>query len=207
MLVGGMLRRWVFLALSSAFLITGCASGPPDQVHDACLILEDNRAWWRDLRRTERRWGVSPGTQLAFLKRESSFDRNARPARTRLLFILPGRRPSSAYGYAQALDGTWDWYRDETGRRGADRDDFGDAVDFIGWYASMSQRQSGISLSDPYNLYLAYHEGHGGFNRGTYRGKGWLLRAAREVETDSRRYDAQIERCERRLGRNWIPFL
>lgn len=202
-----MLRRWVFLALSSAFLITGCASGPPDQVHDACLILEDNRAWWRDLRRTERRWGVSPGTQLAFLKRESSFDRNARPARTRLLFILPGRRPSSAYGYAQALDGTWDWYRDETGRRGADRDDFGDAVDFIGWYASMSQRQSGISLSDPYNLYLAYHEGHGGFNRGTYRGKGWLLRAAREVETDSRRYDAQIERCERRLGRNWIPFL
>jgi len=202
-----MLRRSVLLALSSAFLVTACASGPPDQVHDACLILEDNRSWWRDLRRTERRWGVSPGTQLAFLKRESSFNRNARPARTRLLFILPGPRPSSAYGYAQALDTTWDWYREDTGRRGADRDDFGDAVDFIGWYSSMSQRQSGISLNDPYNLYLAYHEGHGGYNRRTYRGKAWLQRAAREVETDARRYDAQISRCERRLGRNWIPFL
>ncbi len=202
-----MMRRGVLLAISSAFLATACASGPPDQVHDACLILEDNRSWWRDLRRTERRWGVSPGTQLAFLKRESSFNRNARPARTRLLFILPGPRPSSAYGYAQALDSTWDWYRDETGRRGADRNDFGDAVDFIGWYAGMSRRQSGIALTDPYNLYLAYHEGHGGFNRRTYRGKAWLQRAAREVEADARRYDAQIDRCEDRLGRNWIPFL
>ena len=202
-----MIRRSVLLAISSAFLATACASGPPDQVHDACLILEDNRSWWRDLQRTERRWGVSPGTQLAFLKRESSFNRNARPARTRLLFILPGPRPSSAYGYAQALDSTWDWYRDDTGRRRADRDDFGDAVDFIGWYSSMSQRQSGIALNDPYNLYLAYHEGHGGFNRRTYRGKAWLQRAARQVETDTRRYDAQLARCEGRLGRNWIPFL
>ena len=202
-----MIRRSVLLALSSAFLAAACASGPPDQVYDACLILEDNRSWWRDLRRTERRWGVSPGTQLAFLKRESSFNRNARPARTRLLFILPGPRPSSAYGYAQALDSTWDWYREDTGRRGADRDDFGDAVDFIGWYSSMSQHQSGIALNDPYNLYLAYHEGHGGYNRRTYRGKAWLQRAAREVENDARRYDAQIARCEDRLGRRWIPFL
>lgn len=195
------------LALSSALLVTGCASSPPDQVHDACLILEDNRAWWRDLQRTEERWGVSPGTQLAILKRESSFNARARPARTRLLGFIPGRRPSSAYGYAQALDGTWDWYREDTGRRGADRDDFGDAVDFIGWYSDKSREQSGIALSDPYRLYLAYHEGHGGYNRGTYRGKSWLQRAAREVETDARRYDAQISRCERRLNRGWIPFL
>jgi hypothetical protein len=195
------------LTLSSALLVTGCASSPPDQVHDACLILEDNRAWWRDLQRTEDRWGVSPGTQLAILKRESSFNARARPARTRLLGFIPGRRPSSAYGYAQALDGTWDWYRNDTGRRGADRDDFGDAVDFIGWYSDKSREQSGISLSDPYRLYLAYHEGHGGYNRGTYRSKSWLQRAAREVETDARRYDAQIDRCERRLNRGWFPFL
>ncbi len=195
------------LTLSSALLVTGCASSPPDQVHDACLILEDNRAWWRDLQRTEDRWGVSPGTQLAILKRESSFNARARPARTRLLGFIPGRRPSSAYGYAQALDGTWDWYRNDTGRRGADRDDFGDAVDFIGWYSDKSREQSGISLSDPYQLYLAYHEGHGGYNRGTYRSKSWLQRAAREVETDARRYDAQIDRCERRLNRGWFPFL
>jgi hypothetical protein len=202
-----MSRVSIMVALGCALFVTGCASSPPDQVHDACLILEDNRAWWRDLQRTERRWGVSPGVQLAILKRESSFNARARPARTRLLGFIPGRRPSSAYGYAQALDGTWDWYRRDTGRRGADRDDFGDAVDFIGWYSDQSRERSGIPLSDPYRLYLAYHEGHGGYNRGTYRSKSWLQRAAREVETDARRYDRQIDRCERRLNRGWIPFL
>lgn len=202
----GMDFRSVIIGVFSLVLLSGCASGPPDQVHDACLILQDNRSWWRDLQRTERRWGVSPGTQLAFLKKESSFNRNARPARQRLLGFIPGARPSSAYGYAQALDGTWDWYREDTGRRGADRDDFGDAVDFIGWYANKSQRLSGISLDDPYSLYLAYHEGHGGYNRRTYRNKDWLLRAARTVQTDAARYDNQISRCERRLGRRLIPF-
>lgn len=202
-----MIRSGALLAICSSLVLTACASGPPDQVENACLILEDNRSWGRDLRRTERRWGISPGTQMAFLKRESSFERRARPARTRFLWVLPGRRPSSAFGYAQALNTTWDWYREDTGRRGADRDDFGDAVDFVGWYASMSRSQSNISLDDPYRLYLAYHEGHGGYNRGTYRGKSWLERAAREVETDARRYDAQIDRCDHLLGRRWIPFL
>lgn len=199
--------RLSLVLCAAALAVSGCASGPPSQTQNACLILEDNRSWWRDLNRTERRWGISPGTQLAFLKRESSFNRNARPARTRLLWVLPGPRPSSAYGYAQALDGTWDWYRRDTGRRGADRDDFGDAVDFIGWYANQSQRQSGIALDDPYRLYLAYHEGHGGYNRGSYRGKSWLDRAAREVRDDAARYDQQIRGCERRLNRGWIPFL
>ena len=153
------------------------------------------------------RWDVSPGIQLAILKRESSFNGRARPARTRLLGFIPGPRPSDAYGYAQALEATWEWYQDETGRGGADRDDFGDAVDFIGWYAHMSGRLSGIDRSDARALYLAYHEGHGGYNRGTYRGKDWLLRAAAQVERDARTYDAQIERCRRRLDRGWIPFL
>lgn len=202
-----MMRRLILPAIALAVLASGCATRPPGQVQDACLILEDNRAWWRDLQRVERRYGVSPGVQLAILKRESSFRHNARPARQRLLGIVPWTRPSSAYGYAQALDSTWDWYRDETGRRGADRDDFGDAVDFIGWYNHQSGRLAGIAPTDAYSLYLAYHEGHGGFRRGTYRGKSWLDRAAREVETDARRYDAQIERCERRLDRRWIPFL
>ena len=122
-----MVIRSVILGLVGLVLLSGCASGPPDQVHDACLILQDNRSWWRDLQRTERRWGISPGTQLAFLKKESSFNRHARPARRRLLGVIPGARPSSAYGCAQALNSTWDWYREDTGRRGADRDDFGDA--------------------------------------------------------------------------------
>ena len=203
-----MLSRLITLVVAGLGLVlTGCATRPPDQVYDACLILEDNRSWWRALQRTEDRWNVSPGIQLAILKRESSFVHNARPARQRLFGVIPGRRPSSAYGYAQAKNETWDWYREETGRRGADRDSFADAVDFVGWYSNMSRRLSNISLDDPYNLYLAYHEGHGGYNRGTYRNKDWLMRVAREVETDTGRYDRQISDCRRRLGRNWVPFL
>lgn len=200
------MRKTASLACAALLALTACASGPPEQAHDACLILEDNRAWWRALERTERRWGVSPGVQLAILKRESSFNARARPARTRLLGFIPGPRPSSAYGYAQALETTWDWYRRDTGRRGADRDDFSDAVDFIGWYAAKSRELAGVPSHDAYALYLTYHEGHGGYTRGTYRNKAWLLRAAGEVRSDAARYDAQLAQCEDRLERNWIPF-
>ncbi len=201
-----MVFRSVIIGVLSLVLLSGCASGPPDQVHDACLILQDNRSWWRDLQRTERRWGVSPGTQLAFLKKESSFNRNARPARRRLLGFIPGARPPSAFGYPQARDGPWDWYREDTGRRGADQNVFGEGGVFSGCTANKPHRLSGFSPNAPYSLYLAYHEGHGGYNRRTYRNKDWLLRAARTVQTDAERYDAQISRCERRLGRRLIPF-
>ncbi|KAA5804462.1 hypothetical protein F1654_00155 [Alkalicaulis satelles] len=201
-----MLRWLPFLALAIALALSGCASRPPAQAHDACLILEDNRSWWRALQRTERRWGISPGVQLAILKRESSFNARARPARQRLLGVIPGSRPSSAYGYAQALDGTWDWYKRDTGNRRARRDRFADAVDFVGWYSDKSRQLSRIRLDDPYNLYLAYHEGHTGFNRRTYANKAWLQRAAREVETDTRRYDQQLAGCRRLQRRSRLFF-
>ncbi|WP_421786798.1 hypothetical protein [Hyphobacterium sp.] len=196
--------RHALFAICAAGLAAACGHSPPESTHDACLILEDNRAWWRDLRRSEDRWGLSPGVQLAILKRESSFDANARPARRRLLGIIPGPRPSSAYGYAQALDGTWDWYREDTGRRWADRDDFGDATDFIGWYGNMSGRLSSIPPTNARALYLAYHQGHTGYNRGTYRGISWLNRAADQVATDAARYDRQIAQCRRRLDRRFL---
>ena len=194
------------ISLSALLALSGCGHSPPSQTANACLILEDNRSWWRALRRTEDRWGVPASVQLAILKRESSFNAHARPARQRLLGIIPGRRPSSAYGYAQALDGTWDWYREDTGRRGADRDDFSDAVDFVGWYAAKSRQLSGIPSHNARDLYLSYHEGHGGYNRGTYRSKSWLMRAAEQVQTDANRYDAQLDRCSRSLSRRFWLF-
>ena len=200
------MMRASLVLFAIALGMAGCSHRPPDQVNDACLILEDNRAWWRALQRTEDRWGVPPGVQLAILRRESSFNAHARPARNRLLGIIPTSRPSSAYGYAQALDQTWDWYRRDTGRRGADRDDFGDAVDFVGWYASKSRQLSGVQPHQARELYLTYHEGHGGYNRGSYRGRRWLLDAADSVARDASRYQAQIDRCERRLSRRFRLF-
>jgi len=45
---------------------------------------------------------------------------------------------------------------------GTDRDDFGDAINFIGWDGNYSQKKIGVSKWHAYNQYLACHEGHGG---------------------------------------------
>ena len=144
--------------------------------------------------------------QLSIIRQESSFRFNARPPRTRLLGVIPWRRPSDAYGYAQALDSTWKWYRDETGNRFADRDDFADAIDFVGWYTDVSHKSVGISKWDPYNQYLAYHEGHTGWKRKTWRGKRWLKETARVVDHRAREWGAQLGNCEDDLDDGWWIF-
>ena len=111
------------------------------------------------------------------------------------MWIIPNGRISTAYGYGQVLDGTWDWYRDETGNRRADRDDFGDVADFIGWYMDVSNRRLGIDKNDAYNQYLAYHEGHTGFTRGSYKSKAWLTSVANEVQAMANRYEVQLRSC------------
>jgi hypothetical protein len=188
------------LALATLTL-AACSTRAPSQTADACMIMQENRSWHRATQRTESRWGISPGTQLAFVRQESSFVRNARPPRRKMLGFIPRGRPSTARGYSQALDTTWSWYQRDTGRRGASRTNFADSVDFIGWYASKSRQISGIGLDDPRNLYFAYHEGHGGYNRGTHHSKGWLQTVATQVEANARRYDGQLAQC--RTGRRW----
>jgi hypothetical protein len=146
--------------------------------------------------------------QLAIIYQESKFVDDARPPRGRFLWLIPWGRASSAYGYAQAKDETWNWYIQKTGNRGADRDDFSDAVDFIGWYLDTSHRILGISRSDAYNQYLAYHEGQGGYKRKTYNKKPWLINVARKVEKRARSYQYQLARCEDELDSGWSlwPF-
>ena len=99
---------------------------------------------------------------------------------------------SSAYGYAQAIDGTWEGYLRDTGRRRAARDDFANSSDFIGWYMHTNSRVNGVPLGDAYNQYLAYHEGKAGYARGSYRGKAWLPPVARDVEAWAVRYHHQL---------------
>ena len=183
--------------------LTGCAAAPPERPEDACAIFEERRSWFRAAEEAEARWQVPVGILLAFIHQESSFKANARPPRQRFLWILPGPRPSSAYGYAQALDGTWADYQEATDRPRARRNDFDDAADFIAWYNARSARRLGIARDDAYRLYLAYHEGPGGYAKGTYRDKEWLLQAARRVEQRARRYEQQYARCYERLDRPW----
>ncbi|MEO1203377.1 MAG: transglycosylase SLT domain-containing protein [Pseudomonadota bacterium] len=196
----------ILFALAWALVAGGCATKPPENVENICAIFEEKGGWYKAAKKSEKRWGTPKHVQMAIIRQESSFDFNARPPRTKLLGIVPWKRPSNAYGYAQALDSTWNWYRKDTGRRSADRDDFDDAIDFVGWYTHKSHKVAGISKWDPYNQYLAYHEGQGGFKKGTYRRKGWLKDTARKVDYRAKEWGAQLKRCESDLdsGGWWI---
>jgi hypothetical protein len=194
------------LLLLAVIGVSACAIQPPKRFDSACGILEPRRKWYRALRKAEKRWGLPISIQLAIMRQESGFDAKAKQPRTRILWILPGPRKSSAYGYAQALKSTWKWYQKSSGNRGADRHDFADAADFISWYGRQSRIKSGISLDDAYRQYLAYHEGQGGFNRGTYKKKKGLQNTATQVARNARVYDAQIKSCEKKLKRRRFLF-
>jgi len=184
----------------------GCATTPPANVENICAIFDEKKSWYRAARKSEERWGTPVHVQLSIIRQESSFQFDAKPPRSKLLGFIPWTRPSDAYGYAQALDSTWAWYKDDTGRRFADRDDFGDAIDFVGWYTDVSAKSAGISKWDPYNQYLAYHEGQAGWKRKTYRNKRWLMDTARKVDVRAREWGAQLSRCEDDLDSGWWPF-
>jgi hypothetical protein len=180
-------------------LLSACATAPPssEQIEDICELYRGYPKWYQSAKTSSQRWQVPIPTLMAIIYQESRFRAEARPPRKKFLWIFPGPRPSSAYGYAQAADVTWEEYQKSTGRSGADRDDFGDAVDFVGWYCHMSFKRCGVAKNNTRDLYLAYHEGHGGFNRKTYRRKAWLLQVASKVERRAKRYAYQLKTCEK----------
>ncbi len=189
------------LLLALALPWMACMSRPPSDPEDMCAIFDEKRSWYRAAKKSRERWGVPEAVQLAIVHQESSFRARARPPRSRFLWILPGPRPSSAYGYGQVIDQTWAHYQRATGRHGADRDDFGDVADFIGWYGTRIHRLTGIGKGDAGSLYLAYHEGPMGYTRGTHRRKAWLARVALKVDARAKRYRRQYVGCAERLAR------
>ena len=193
---------WRRCALIAGLAVLAACAGtekPPSTVADACRMQAERPHWFRAMSRTEAKWGVPVSVQLATIARESSFVADARPMKTEKGLFFTRQVPrSSAYGYAQAIDGTWEWYMRETGRRRADRTNFADASDFVGWYMNKNTRINGVSPRDAYNQYLAYHEGKAGFARGTYRGKAWLPPVARDVQAWADRYERQLAACGRR---------
>lgn len=189
-----------FRALIVLLLVAACGSSEnsaPRNLNDACSILNQRPKYARAFKSAERRWGVPAHVQMATIYQESKFVSRARTPVKYVLGVLPMGRQSSAFGYAQALDGTWDGYRKATGRWGADRDDIFDAADFIGWYMNETRDRNGVSLYDARNQYLAYHEGHTGFRRGSYKSKSWLLRVSSEVAARADTYRGQLANCRR----------
>ena len=191
------MNRRSFLGL--ALVLSACASAPPPprNLDNACVLIQERPDIYRAMRQAERQWNAPVNVQMAIMYQESRFDSDARPPYRFALGVIPMGRQSSALGYSQALDGTWDEYRRATGNRGARRTNIRDATDFIGWYMNQSVTRSGVALSDARNQYLAYHEGHAGFNRGSYNAKPWLLRVARQVDERAATYQSQLASCRR----------
>ena len=148
--------------------------------------------------KTEKRWKLPPYVLMSFIYQESSFKSDAKPEREKLLGFIPWKRPSSAKGFSQALTLTWEDYKDETGNSRANRKNFADSADFIGWYASKGYYQ-GFERTDARSLYLAYHEGYGGFKKKTYRKKQWLIKVADRVQARSTKYQQQYWGCAKDL--------
>lgn len=189
-----------------SLLLNACAS-PPRNTGNICSVFEDKRNWFNAARESQERWSVPIPVTMAFIQQESGFRSRARPPRTRILGLIPGPRPSNAFGYAQALESTWKDYEQATGNRSASRSNFADAVDFIGWYNNMSYRTNNIASNDAHSLYLAYHEGNTGFARRSFEGKQWLIDVASKVQANTNLYERQLAGCERDLNRSWYERL
>lgn len=190
------MRRFALLA--ALLILTSCSgtNKAPSTVADACRMQAERPHWFQAMSRTEKKWGVPVSVQMATISRESSFQYDAKPTKRVGSWIFARDVPrSSAYGFSQALDGTWEWYMRDTGQYGADRTDFADSSDFIGWYMNLNSRVNGVPLQDAYHQYLAYHEGGNGYAKGTWRKKAWLPGVARDVQNWSVRYQRQLQTC------------
>ena len=206
------MRKWIIylllsLSLISTALLTGCTPAPPRDIQNICSIFREYPHWYWDARDSRKQWGLPISVLMAIVYQESHFRADAAPPREKILWIIPWFRPTSAYGYSQAVDGTWELYKRETDHHWQSRDEFGDAADFIGWFANRTHRRAGVPMTNAYALYLAYHEGIGGYQARTYRKKAWLIKVARRVQSRAWVYRSQLLRCEASLPRKpWYHF-
>ncbi|MGM0541520.1 MAG: transglycosylase SLT domain-containing protein [Pseudomonadota bacterium] len=191
-------QKTVGLALlASLVFLSGCSSTPPPQktYDNICSIFQHDSDWREAAQKSQIRWGTPPYVLMAMVHQESRFKPDAQPSRPYALGFIPLPRQSSAYGYSQAQEGTWSDYQKATDRWSPNRSDIEDSLDFMGWYHYQSHKRLKISRKDSYKLYLAYHEGQGGYSRRTYLKKPWLQKVAKKVADRSRMYRRQYAGC------------
>ena len=179
--------------------ISGCSSVPKN-TSNSCSIFDKKYLWYKHAKKTEKKWGTPVYLQLAIINMESSFNRFAKPPRQKLFKVVPYKRPSSSFGYSQAVKGTWKQYKDETGNKFATRARFKDSVDFIGWYTSKTEKILKVSKKDAFKQYIAYHEGWGNFKN--YKSNKKVVSLAKRVEKQSNIYKKQLLECKNSLSTN-----
>ena len=182
------------------FLIFSACSSIPKNVSNSCDIFDERYFWYKHAKKVEQKWGTPIYLQLAIIKMESDFNWLAKPPRQKIFKIIPFKRPSSSFGYSQAVKGTWEQYKRETGNKVATRARFKDSVDFIGWYTNKTETILKISKKDAFKQYLAYHEGWGNYKY--YKKNEKVIRLAKRVEKQSNIYKKQLSSCKDSLNKN-----
>ena len=197
-----LLRKNLFILI--LFFFTSCSS-IPQNTSDGCSIFSERYLWYKHAKKAEKKWDTPINLQLAIIKMESDFDWLAKPARQKLFKVIPYKRPSSSFGYSQAIDGTWKQYKNETGNKYALRTRFKDSVDFIGWYTSKTEKILKISKKDTFRQYIAYHEGWGNYKN--YKSNQKVILLAKKVENYSNKFKKQLNKCSKSLTtRKYIIF-
>ena len=187
--------KYLPLILVCVFLF-GCTTHRPQNINNACSIVQEYPSWYYDAKESYLKWGIPISVQLAMIRSESHFKANAVPPRKWYLGFIPGSRISTAYGYSQALDGTWAEYESSTGNSGASRSDFADSVDFIGWYGNLLHKKLNIQKTDTYRLYLAYHQGPYNFKKIKKSTHSKIMNYAMKTQTWAWKYASQLKKCQ-----------
>ncbi len=182
------------------FLLINACSSIPSNTSNSCSIFDERYFWYKHAKKSEQRWGTPIYLQLAIIKMESNFDSLAKPPRQKLFKIVPYKRPSSSFGYSQAIKGTWKQYKLETGNKFATRTRFKDSVDFIGWYTNKTEKILKVSKNDAFKQYIAYHEGWGNYKN--YKKNKKVIGLANKVEKQSNIYKKQLSNCRNSLSTN-----
>jgi len=187
------------------FLLASCSS-VPKYPQNACKIFGQKYLWYKSIKKSSETYGAPIHIILAFVNKESGFNRWAKPKRNKLFKIIPYKRPSSSFGYSQAVNKTWELYKKETDNALALRTRFRDSVLFIGWYMKKTNEINKIPLNDSYRQYLNYYLGWGGYAKKVYKTDKKSIIFAKSVEKQSKIYRNQLRECQKGLNKKYIIF-
>tara|TARA_B100001540_G_C15651385_1_gene571242 strand:- start:7 stop:612 length:606 start_codon:yes stop_codon:yes gene_type:complete len=182
------------------FVLASCSS-VPKYPQNACKIFGQNYLWYKSAKKSSDTYGVPVHIILAFVNKESGFNRWAKPKRQKIFKVIPYKRPSSSFGYSQAVKKTWELYKNETNNPLALRTRFKDSVMFIGWYMEKTKKINKVPLNDPYRQYLNYYLGWGNYSKKVYKSDKKAIILAKKVEKQSKIYRSQLKECQKSLDR------
>jgi len=182
------------------FFVASCSSIPKN-TSNACKLFGERYLWYKHVKKSSEMYGAPVHIILAFVNKESGFNRWAKPKRTKLFKIIPYKRPSSSFGYSQAVKKTWELYKTETDNPLALRTRFKDSVYFISWYISKTNKINKIPLNDSYRQYLNYYLGWGNYAKKTYKTDKKAIIYAKSVKKQSNIYKNQLKECQKNLDK------